>query len=632
MEGSPSMEGEGFNSGLTWRSLFALLAAALLFIPINLYLNLVTGGSIATAALYVIAILFSELTRISGFPLTKQEVFIIYASMGAVIASLPPFYWLVYRSFYVNSPVTYAFRIHGTPLPYLVPEWLSPPPGHPVHSLRTLLHPAWLTPIAVATAFFTFTLLADISLGILFSYLFVEVERLPFPFAQIDYSLIETITERRSEDVRMFLAGFYPGLIYGFLLYAGQALRIQIIPLPWADLTWLTEKYMPGALIGLATDPGSFIAGLMLDPSTTGFLALGSVITWIILNWLFTVNPSFFPTWWQEYHKGMTIATIYQRSFQRIWIAPQFGVAIGLAAGIVLAIHKSIARTIRAFFSPEGTLATHFPKPSVVLLMFLAGSLGSVALHHLLVPEIPIYIPLLTSTVASFFIAMIVSRAVGEIGFFPAMPWPWQAIVYFTPYEGYAGWVQAPYISLGAQGSMCQAVKVAYLTRTNPTDYFKALALGTVLNAAIGLLVMDFLWRLAPIPSSVYPNSMVYWPMYATNDSLFATRQISLDPFVMGVAALASLLLAVSTPLMLRIGIPSPIPLAMGCFIIPPYALMMFSGSLIGRYVIARYMGLERWRRARGVISAGILAGTGIFIGIGIALLLVARAAWVWPW
>ena len=59
---------------------------------------------------------------------------------------------------------------------------------------------------------------------------------------------------------------------------------------------------------------------------------------------------------------------------------------------------------------------------------------------------------------------------------------------------------------------------------------------------------------------------------------------------------------------------------------------MMFIGSLVGRYVIRRYVGAERWNRLRGVLAAGILAGVGVFIGIGIALLLVARAAWVWPW
>jgi len=622
-----------FKVGLTWRALFAIITAALLFIPINLYLNLVTGGTIAIAALYVIAILFSELSRIAGSPLTMNEIFVIYSSMGAVVASLPPYYWLVYRAFYVNTPVTFAFKIHGVPLPYLVPDWLAPPYGDPAYHLRTLMHPAWAKAIAVSTAFFLLTLLADVSLGILFSYLFVEVEKLPFPFAQIDYSLIETITERRSEHVRMFLAGFYPGLIYGALLYTGQALGVQIIPLPWADLTWLTEKYMPGALIGFATDPSSFVLGMMLDPSTTGLMLLGSATVWIFLNYLFTVDPRYFPVWAQEYYKGMTIATIYQRSFQRIWIAPQFGIALGLAAGLVIALRKSIVRTFKLLVTSRGgARPSHFPPFTLVLAMFLVGSLGSVALHHMLIPEVPLYISLLTSTVISFFIAMIASRAIGEIGFFPPMPWPWQAIVYFTPYEGYAGWVQAPYISLGTQGSMCQAVKVAYLTQTRPTDYFKALVIGLVLNAAVGFLMMDFFWRLAPIPSSAYPNSMVYWPLFATNDSLFATRQIVLDPKIMGIAAAIALGITASTPLLSKVGIASPVPLLIGCYMLPPYSIMMFIGSLVGRYVIRRYVGAERWNRLRGVLAAGILAGVGVFIGVGIALLLVARAAWVWPW
>jgi len=57
----------------------------------------------------------------------------------------------------------------------------------------------------------------------------------------------------------------------------------------------------------------------------------------------------------------------------------------------------------------------------------------------------------------------------------------------------------------------------------------------------------------------------------------------------------------------------------------------MLIGSAIGHLVGRRVLG-ERWRTFRAVIAAGILAGVGVFVGLGIALLLVARAAWVWPW
>jgi hypothetical protein len=622
-------EEAGFRSGLTWRVVVALVAAALFFVPINLYLNLVTGGSVATAALYVIAILVTELARMGAKPLSSSEVFLLYAGTGVTVASLTPYYWLVYRAFFVNSPFTFAFSIDGLPLPYLVPDWLAPPYGSPAYALRTLFNPAWAKPMAVATLFFALTVAADVGLGILLSYVMVEVEKLRFPFAYVDSALIEVLTERRSEHVRAFLAGFYPGLIYGALLYAGQAFGVQILPLPWFDLTWFTEKYVPGALVGLATDPGFIALGMMLDLPVAGFMALGSCLVWILFNYVFTVNPAFFPVWAREYYKGMTLAIIYQRSFQRVWISPFFGVALGMAAAITVALRRSIVRAFKIIAKPAEAGA--FPSLKLAAAMFLAGSLGSVVVYSFLVPGIPLYATLATSLALSFFLAVVVSRAVGELGFFPALPWPWQAIVYFTPYKGYAGWVWSPYISTGVQGSMCQAVKVAYLTRTKPSDYFKAYVLGQALNAVVGLLAMDMLWRLAPIPSSAYPNSLVFWPMFATNDALFATRQITLDPKVIGVSALASFALMAASPLLAKVGLPSAVPLLSGLFIIPPYALAVLVGSAIGHLVGRRMLG-ERWSSLRPMIAAGLLAGVGIFVGVGIALLLVARAAWVWPW
>lgn len=147
------------------------------------------------------------------------------------------------------------------------------------------------------------------------------------------------------------MAGFFPGLIYGAILYGGFSLGTPILPLPWVDLTWFTEKYLPGAVIGIATEPSSFVSGLLLSLSTSLTMLMGSVIVWIILNYIFTTNTALFPLWATEYHSGMTIASIYQRTFQRIWISPQFGITLGLAATLLLFFRKIITRSIVDGFS-----------------------------------------------------------------------------------------------------------------------------------------------------------------------------------------------------------------------------------------------------------------------------------------
>lgn len=217
----------------------------MLFIPVNIYLYLSSGMLVSTAAVYLIAILLSEIARYTGNPLSKQEMFIIYVSVGVVAAAIPPYYWLVYRSFFVNTPVTFAYNINGVPLPYMVPDWICPPTGSKAHMYRTLFHPEWLKPILFSTSFFLLSFAADLGLGILMSRITVDVEQLRFPFAYIDASLIETITMQESERLRVFMAGFFPGLIYGAILYGGFSLGTPILPLPWVDLTWFTEKYLP---------------------------------------------------------------------------------------------------------------------------------------------------------------------------------------------------------------------------------------------------------------------------------------------------------------------------------------------------------------------------------------------------
>ncbi|MEM1582827.1 MAG: hypothetical protein QXK89_10035 [Candidatus Bathyarchaeia archaeon] len=628
------MNNTSLKRGFTWRVLSGLILVALLFMPINIYLNLMTGSFIPVATIYLVIILISELARYSGNPLSKHEIFVLYSTMGTVAMALPPYYYLIYRSFFVNTPVTYAFKIDGIPIPYLVEDWLCPPPGSLAHAYRTLLQFEWLKPIIVSTVFSLLAFMADIGLSILFSHLTVRVLNLRFPFATIDWSLIETIAEHESERLKMFMTGFYPGLIYGMLVYGSSLAGIPLVPLPWADFTWLTEKYLPGALIGISTEPLPFILGLILPMSITGNILLGSLIIWVLLNYFFTINPSFFPMWVQEYSRGMTISFLYQRSLQRIWISPQFGLVIGLAVALIFSVRKNILKIFSGIIKLKKVKNEfdEFPSVRVALILFMAGSIGSVLLYAALVPEMPLYIPLLSSLMLSFLIGALAAFSIGEIGTFPTLMWPWQAIVYFSPYKGFSGWVSSPYICLGTPGSVSQIVKLAYLSETKPKDYFKAWTIAFVLNLTFGFVIVDMYWRLAPIPSSVYPGAMIYWPINATNDALYATRQIKLDPMIILISIFVSSFLYFASVFLQRIGLPFlVVPFVMGCYILPMSAIVMFIGS-ISSHLLSRYFGREKWTVLRGVFSAGLFAGIGVSLGVGISLMLISRASWVWPW
>jgi hypothetical protein len=459
--------------------------------------------------------------------------------------------------------------------------------------------------------------ITEISMTFIFSYLFIEVERLPFPMAAIDSSIIITLTTKEERMMKFFLSSFFFGLIYGILLYFGLATGVSLIPLPWVDLMHYTEKVLPGAIIGVSTDPSFFALGFILPLSTTISVLLGSALIWIFGNTVFLLFfPEIFPEWAAEYFHGMTIGVTMMRSQYRVWLSMQIGIVIGLATVLFIKTCKSIVRVAKTRMRFLG--------------LFFLGTIGSVILYHFLVPEIPIYVPLLSSVGLSFLFGIAVTRSIGELGFGPTLTWPWQAIIYLTPYTGYAGWVYSPVISLGYCGSMVNAVKVAYLTETRPIDYFKGLSIAFILNYLVGFISLDFFWKIAPIPSSVYPYTQSFWPTWAIIDCLFATRQIRILPtIILGSAGFSAILFLLSG-LMLRIGtIFSPVAFLMGFFQIPPYAITMVLGSFVGNFLSKH---ISTWQQMRGTVAVGFLSGIAASVGFFVIALFMSRAAWIWPW
>lgn len=93
--------------------------------PASVYLWLAVGAGASTAATYVTVILFSALARIYGTQLSRQELFIIYSVVGGIGGAMPMFYWLVFRSYFVNNPLSLEFAIEGKPVRDFVPYWMA---------------------------------------------------------------------------------------------------------------------------------------------------------------------------------------------------------------------------------------------------------------------------------------------------------------------------------------------------------------------------------------------------------------------------------------------------------------------------------------------------------------------------
>lgn len=631
-----------FKSGLTWRVIFAMILAALIFLPVSNFLYLSALVVLGAPAAYIIVILFSEILRMQGEHLSKQELFIMYSVLGGVAGAMPSmYYWLVFRGYFVNSGIASAFSIGGTPIRDLVPSWMAPPQGSDVYEFRTLMHPDWLLPVGLGISLSVLGFLAELALTMIFSMLFVEIEPLRFPFAEIDYSLVTTLTERRRENVVVFLASMFGGAMYGIFLYVVPlSTGMIIIPRLWVDLTRYTEKILPGAMIGLATDPTSFLYGFILPIPIAASLCVGSAATYIVMNSLaITTFPDLFPQWREEYFYGMNISAILQRSSLRAWLSPSIGFAVGFAVCLILKHRRSVVGSLRALsrlrISASAEEAGYLPLP-VLLLMFFGGTGTSIILYYVLIPEVPIWIPLLISMGMSFVMPLAATRVVGEIGVgITFNPWQvWQALLYFSGYVGYPGWITYPVIAGTYTPWSVQTIKLAYLTETRPRDLFKTFAISQLILIPIfGFIFMDLYWRMAPIPSLVYPSTYEYFPIYAISDCLFATRQILIDANWIGLGTLVSALIFGIGEVAGKVGLGfSAAAFIGGLTQLPQYTIMVLVSSVMGNLLLSRLFGKERWLGMRSIIVAGVAAGMGIATGLGVSLTLVGRASWIWPY
>jgi len=628
-----------FKVGLTWRAMLAMITAAILFVPASIYLYLASGGGLALAAAYVIVILASAFSRMYGSPLSKQELFIMYTLVGAIGGNLPIYYWLVFRGYYVQNPISLAFSLRGMPLRDLVPIWMAPPETSASYAFRSLLNFDWLPAIATITTFSVLGFITEIALGILLSLLYIEEEPLAFPIATVDASMIETLSERKGSDMLFFLVALSVGVIYGTALYATPLTGGRpLIPYPWVDLTWLTQNYLPGAVIGIATDPATFLYGAILPLPVTGMMFLGSLLTYVGAHVLtLTTFKGVSPPWVADFYTGMNIAAILQRSYLDLWLSPFIGLSLGMASFLVLFNWRKVVAAFRSLTRlGRIRVASGYPEVKILVGAYLLGTVVSVVLYIFLIPEVPWWIPFFMSVVVSFFMAVVGTRIFGELGISPMSTAPydvWKALLYATPYTGYPGWIFYPVIAGTGTPWLVNTTKVAYLTETNPIDYYKGLAIAFVINIIGGLLFMDFFWRISPIPAITYPYTMIQWPIYALSDCLFATRRIMIHYDHIAVGFGTSWLLGAVGALALKTGIPfNSVALIGGMFTPPPYTVMVFLMSLLSHLVFKRYLGADRWNAVKGIVVAGVIAGLGLVVGLGVSLVLISKASWLWPW
>ncbi|MEM2351393.1 MAG: hypothetical protein QXT26_03200, partial [Thermoproteota archaeon] len=181
-------EQAAIGRGLTWKTVLAIIFSSFIIQPAVMYLYLVSGQWLPFQA-WIVILLWTQLARLLGSPLTKEETFIITA-LGGITGALGGLtgWWGALPMTFL-TPIRYAY-IRSTEYPliyglaHVIPDWWAPNPAIiPRLYLESwvLLDPALLMPILLNTLMITFSVMANISIGYFAYALYVRVQKLEFP-------------------------------------------------------------------------------------------------------------------------------------------------------------------------------------------------------------------------------------------------------------------------------------------------------------------------------------------------------------------------------------------------------------------------------------------------------------------
>jgi hypothetical protein len=636
------------ESGLTWRSALAIIFGGIAMLPVAIYISLVAGIQLSGPSVYIVVILFGELAALMGRRLSKQEVFIIYAMIGSAMAGMAgvynPIVNLVFRSYFINFPGTWAFvdPFSGKNLPLVMPPWWAPHYGSEAYLSRSLFHPQWALPLTLLLITSVTWALQEIALTFICTYLYVEEEKLPFPFAQADAQMITIMAEAEPYRMRIFTVGVLGSMVYALILYALPIISgggFSPIPVPWIDLTtglFGIENTLPGAFFAIATDPSSWVIGFLIPPHMAAYMTIGSLAIWMFGNYLTRTSfASLFPDWAMEWRQGMSGALVYQRSTLRVWIVPQIMFTVGISIVIIIKGRRYYVRAFKSL-SKLSSLAkrTGYLGLPTLLAMYFLGSVLSIILFHYLVPEFPIWIAVAISIGFSFLNAVVATRGVGETGFQVSFPYIWLGAILLSGHKGVNAWLISPNIGGYSVPAWTSMLKVAYLTNTRIISFFKAYILAFVIYILMSYIYTNFFWSMAPIPSQAYPYVNINWPVSALSQALWMSGGITLNFNAAVYSFVLILMVAVVGEL---IGKFTPIPfsligLGVGLAMLPAYSIPFLVGSILGNYIIRRYVGNQWWSQYRPIIVASVLAGTGIVVALSAALIMILKATWILPW
>lgn len=637
-----------WESGFNLKSVVAALFIGMVMMPGSLYMGLIAGTGLGPAAQWVTVILFIEVARRAFSTMKSPEIFVLYYMAGAAVTA--PYTGLLWNQFLVQSQAAQALG-----LTHQFPTWFAP--GEEVLKQRTFFHWGWAPAIGLVLLQQTFTRIERFGLGYVLFRITSDVERLPFPMAPVGaagvVALADTAGGRDTWRWRVFSIGTMIGLAFGFIYIAiptvsGSLLLAPIRPIdiPWTDFTTDTERLLPAVPFGISFDLGHYLLGMVLPFWAMCGEFIGMVLTMI-------ANPIL--------HRAEILVTwsagseaVSTQCANALDFYFSFGIGVTLAIALLGFFHvaSSIWRARQARRGDAGgddagesAWRRLFRPPVgrgdinlwVALTIWITGTTTYICLCRFwLVPDFPLWILIGYGFVYTPIISYVSARMEGVVGFYVDVPLIREAAFILSGYNRLDIWF-AP-IPISNDSANVVYFRQVELTGTRITSLLRAEVVILPIILISTVLFSQFIWRLAPIPSPVYPFTQKMWELQAYNLCLMysATSEggIFSQAFQPTIVAAGTGISLVSYALMAKLGL--PIMLAYGLIrgiggsMLPHFVIPHFVGALIGRYVFYKRFGLQ-WRQYAPVLLAGFSCGMGLITMLALGFVLVSKSVFQLP-
>jgi hypothetical protein len=679
-----------FSKGFGWTTVAGIIFCGLVMLPGSIYLGLMSGGNLGTAASWVTVILFNEIARRSLKKLSKQNlVILLHAAQVIMIANIlfpgGPCAQLVFRAYLAGSQ---AFRDAG--MTDFLPSWFVPPPDSPAVTQRNLFHPDWLIPIALLLFIVINGLIKRYTLGYFFFRLTSDVEHLPFPKAPIAAQGAMALSEAdetagggddpakaffdknariggpaKSSRWRLFSLGAVLGVAFGFIQVGVPAItgvvlskRVFLIPQPFIDTTTLTETFLPATPTGLALDLGILLVGMVL-PRWAVLGTFTAIIATLILNPV--LHQLGVLTAWQP---GMdTVNTTFANEVD-FWMSFGIGASLGLLGVSIFQSIRQVRRRmgeIRAarrqqaesrredLWSPPVEGRGDYPM-WIALGGYVATSVTTILITYLLLRQSPLMTPAAMTSVMSFLlifsfvynplISYLNARLLGIAGQNVDIPYVKETAFVLSGAKGLGIWC-AP-VTVENFGHQAQAFRVTELTGTNFRSMIKTDFIAIPTLFLLSLVFWAFIWASSEIPSVAYPYAQTFWEIQSKRMALMwsSTHVVPGQPPVdfwqtpLGQAihpniiggGAASTVVLFTSMSLLGLPVMFVYGVIRGLGQFPHMLALEFAGAMIGRFYFQKKYGDSEFLRMIPTVVAGYFTGVGLIGMATIAIELIARA------